>query len=439
MLSKREHSIIMKILCASDIHLGKRPVQFAVNFTEFTSADGWEALVDYAIESRTDVITLSGDVIDHANSYLEAFGPLERGLAKLATTGIDVVAVAGNHDWDVLPRLIERTTPKNLHLLGRDGIWESITLNRKGTVARFDGWSFPSQYYYDNPIKSYNIPYDNSIPTIGLLHGDLNVPGSRYAPFTDADLAGVPLSAWALGHIHKPILLQQNHGIGSFYAGSLQGLDPGETGIHGAWLIQVNSHSQIIPQHIALAPLRFDWLKVDVTGIIDEIAFQERISQALSKYGENLIPNLGNTPRTISIRISTSGRTKLHNMIDKFSEHLVGISEPYRVGDCILIIEKIIDNSVPDYNLVELAKMSNPPGHLAKLILSLEEGNQPDNINHFADDVIQKLRSVRDNRSFSSLQNHRLFDAPIDDGLAQDVIKREAYRLLNSLIEGRIA
>jgi len=79
----------------------------------------WGDTVSYAVEQAVDVVALTGDVVDAQNKRYEALGPLQRGLRRLEEAGIPVVAVAGNHDFDALPRLAEMVEAEHFHLLGR--------------------------------------------------------------------------------------------------------------------------------------------------------------------------------------------------------------------------------------------------------------------------------------------------------------------------------
>src|SRR5690606_30847102 len=97
----------MRVLCAGDLHIGRRPTRLPsdVDSSRLSCARSWESIVDYAVDQRVDVLALSGDVVDQSNKFYEAIGPLERGLARLRAAGVATVAVAGNHDHDVLPQL----------------------------------------------------------------------------------------------------------------------------------------------------------------------------------------------------------------------------------------------------------------------------------------------------------------------------------------------
>src|SRR5690554_238804 len=88
----------VRVLCAGDLHIGRRSSKLPESYSsaDHGCAGAWDAIVDAALAKKVDVVALSGDLVDRANRYFEAIGPLERGLRQLAEQGIDTYAVAGN-------------------------------------------------------------------------------------------------------------------------------------------------------------------------------------------------------------------------------------------------------------------------------------------------------------------------------------------------------
>ena len=134
------------------------------------------------------MVLLSGDVVDRQNRFYESHAPLEQGLRELASNGISTVAVAGNHDFDVLRNLHQAIEIEQFHLLGTGGHWESIELTHHGETLRIDGWSFPSQHVETSPLATYSDEATDANYHIGVVHGDLDVVASRYAPLALANL-----------------------------------------------------------------------------------------------------------------------------------------------------------------------------------------------------------------------------------------------------------
>jgi len=60
--------------------------------------------------------------------------------------GISVFLVSGNHDYDVLPALMDKNQFKHVHLLGRSGDWEFKSVEIAGQNIQFTGWSYPNMH-----------------------------------------------------------------------------------------------------------------------------------------------------------------------------------------------------------------------------------------------------------------------------------------------------
>ena len=100
------------ILAIGDVHLGAAcsglPGEidsWGVDPAELTPATALRRAVDFAIEKGVDAALFAGDVVDGDNARFEAMAPLEESVRRLLDKGIGVMAVAGNHDFEALPRL----------------------------------------------------------------------------------------------------------------------------------------------------------------------------------------------------------------------------------------------------------------------------------------------------------------------------------------------
>ena len=82
--------------------------------------------MDAALDAKVRAVALAGDVVEKEDDFFEAYRELATGVKALTDAGIDVVAVAGNHDVKVLPRLANDLL--KFKLLGRGGQWESWTV-----------------------------------------------------------------------------------------------------------------------------------------------------------------------------------------------------------------------------------------------------------------------------------------------------------------------
>jgi hypothetical protein len=325
-----------------------------------------------------DAVVLAGDVVQADNARFEAFGPLKEGIDRLTAAGIDVCAVAGNHDTEILPRLAAQIA--GFHLLGEGGRWsDHVIRSGKADQVRLIGWSFPAREVHGSPFASSLPAASSDCPTLGVLHCDLDAAGSRYAPvrqveFTAAESAAAQVAGWFLGHIHKPTLKETTPPLG--YLGSLVGLDPTETGLHGPWLVEVASSGSISCRQVPLAPLRWEEITVSVAGWREpDCDLADQLTRELYTLYNQLADQLGHT-RALGCRVVLEGRLEASS---RLSEAVAALADPLRealvvpVQQTCLFVERIVDRHTPAVPLAELAAGQDLPALLARDLLALQQ------------------------------------------------------------------
>ncbi|MEE3368015.1 MAG: DNA repair exonuclease [Planctomycetota bacterium] len=399
----------VKILSTADLHIGRSPTRVpdAIR-TQSSCARMWLAIVELAIREEVDLVTLSGDVVDHANRFFEATGPLESGIARLAQAGIDTYAVSGNHDHDVLPRIVDAVATDRFHLLGRNGQWESADFVRNGKPQlRIWGWSFPDRHYDTNPLAGWTGGVNDQLPSVGLLHADLDVLDSRYAPVSRSELAARPLTAWLLGHVHTPQTHEMESGSTLLYPGSPQAMDPGETGVHGPWLIEIHSRSQSTARQISLSKVRYSELEIDLSGVETKDALDACLLEQTQHHLET-IARTNTPPEFVSLRIELTGRTQLCGQID---DHVRSLDLLERSCESVTQkVEKVTNRTLPAIDLQQLAQQHDPPGVLARTLLELQAGRSNDSLQALLDEAYQKQRDVFQSSSYATLSGDTLPD-----------------------------
>jgi len=364
-----------RFLCTGDVHLGRRPARVPVGDETLAVSHVWERIVDAALDRAVDAVVLTGDVVDAENKMYEAYGALERGIQRLLEGGVEVVAVAGNHDHDAFPRLVRAIEHDGFHLLGAGGQWDEVRLRRaEAGPVRVVGWSFPETTVTESPLASLDLS-EVEAPTVGVLHCEAGRAEGRYAPVLRDALARSPVDAWLLGHIHAPT----EHWAGDqlqLYPGSPQPLDPGEGGTHGAWQVEVPPAGPVRAEQIPLASLRYDSATVDVSDLDEPgdadpavlSALREGLSDALEQW-----PRL----RHVAYRLRFEGRTQHQQALTEQARDIVDeLQVPVDEGTAT--VEDFELQTRPDYDLEALAESNDPPGVLAQLLLDLRAGKTDD-------------------------------------------------------------
>ena len=361
----------MKILAVGDIHLGRTPSrlppELAAQARRFGPAVAWERAVEAAVDARVRAVLLAGDVVDRDDDFFEAYGHLARGVQRLADADIGVMGVAGNHDVKVLPRLAGEIPA--FRLLGAGGEWEHCDIADGRESVAIWGWSFPQARVMQSPLPDAPFKRRPGL-NLGLLHCDRGAGASPYAPVTGTELERAGLDGWLLGHIHVPDALTPASPNG--YLGSLTGLNRGETGARGPWLITVRQGSIEQVEHLPLAPLRWQRLNVDIEGISEPADAKGRLLAALRDL-DGKLADAACRPDAVGLDLRLRGRSRFG------AAAVAGFSGEDReridigAGGIHYFIESISPQNRPEIELEKLAEQGDPPGLLAQRLLWIEE------------------------------------------------------------------
>lgn len=354
----------MKILAVGDMHLGRVPVALPDDLAESAGSLGpetaWTRCVEEAISRQVEAVLLAGDVVDRERDFFAGYAMLKTGITTLLENGIRVVAVAGNHDTAVLPRLADALP--DLKLLGRGGEWEYLALG-EGSVL---GWSFPGPRVVHSPLESLPVRHAPR-PCLGLLHCDRDQADSPYAPVRTSELEAAPVDAWLLGHVHQPDLNGGTRPIG--YLGSVSALRASETGIRGPWLIEVRD-AGISARQIALAPLAFDALDLDVSGL--ERA--EQLDGAVLAAGKRQVADRVENdalPDALGLRIRLTGEHRAVSALADTAANITAQQPVFEASGCRVFVDKIESAVSAPLDLEALARQPDPAGLLARDLLLL--------------------------------------------------------------------
>jgi DNA repair exonuclease SbcCD nuclease subunit len=421
----------MKLLLSGDLHIGRSStrVPASVPREELRAANAWHRLVDLAIDERVAAVCLSGDIIDQDNKFWEAIGALEHDINRLANAGIRTFAVAGNHDHDVLTRLTNHLPCEQFTLLGRGGVWERITFD-KGSEGRLhiDGWSFPASRMHTSPLDGYNLPTDHATPTLGIVHGDLDVLNTPYARLDLRRLQSLPPAGWLLGHVHASKLIHADGSPWVLYPGSPQALDPGETGIHGPWIVNVESGALRLPEQRPLSNVWYGCCQVDLSGTTDESDVEGAVLNGIRDEIRRIVSQLGSPPAAISLRLRLAGSTPAASMVRPMAKRVVE-DLSMAIADATVCIDTIDIETVPAVDLAEHAKSKSATGVLARLLLDLDSSE-------LSSDIADLLRRVRS--SLEELERSKDFIAldrrEIDEQRAREYLRSGARALLTELV-----
>lgn len=419
----------IEVLCTADIHIGRRPNQLPERFepADFSPRTIWTDLAESAVSRGVDAVVVAGDLVDRENKYAEAFGAVESVATTLAEAGIPLVAVAGNHDVNVLPDLAEAID--NLQVLGRNGTWERTTISDVDGEhsLHLDGWSFPGRHHHDSPVAAYDL-VDDGVPRLGVVHADVSGE-DRYAPVAVDDLATSGHVGWVLGHLHVPGLRHENPPV--LYPGSLQPLDPSETGNHGAWVVSVETDGTVSTDPMGSATLQYEEAVVSTTpdqGFHDVVdATHEQLRETVMKCG----------PETelLAVSVTITGRTEAHTDLRGRRGELEDI-ELIDSGTTVRVRDVTVDTN-PPIDLAARAGDDNPVGYLAGLLRALDGEESVEPYRDVVEAAHTSVRETHDSNAYRELKSEDETYSRPTKAETKDVLRRQTRELIDAFVEQR--
>lgn len=407
-------------VAAADLHLGRTiaslPEALRDRSRELGPFGALERIVDLAKRERVDAVLLAGDVVDDDGAYFEVFAALQDAVAKL--DGVPLMAVAGNHDARVLPRLADAID--GLTLLGPGGTWQSHTIETVVGGVEILGWSFPAPHCTASPFET--TPPPRSGPRIGMLHGDVDAPKSVYAPFRPADLREHSADAWLLGHVHVPSHERLGSETPSGYLGSACGLDPREPGPRGAWLLRFDG-SRATLEHRPLAPIAWANVLVECGGIEPgelDASLQREAERAASGFPD---------ASAVGVRMTLIGEHEAWRDLHAKARSVETL-RPWRHTGGSVFIENLAGRVTPPLPLEQLAVERTAAGRIAGLILDLQRGEADELVGSATD----QFAATASNRYLRPPDlGERVFELPD----ARQTLVREARAMLGELLAQR--
>lgn len=346
--------------CA-DLHLGepfrgvrpgnRGPWTEAIGKATFTA---FERVVDAAVNAHADALLIAGDVYDSASHSLAAQMAFARELYRAAERGIQIFIVHGNHDPEEAWRA-DIPLPPSVHVFSSRCV-ESVPLMAGGEqAATVYGISYPSRHVKENLAASFRRSAGDGF-AIGMLHTDVGVPDSPYAPCTMEDLRASGMDYWALGHIHRrQVLSEAPYAV---YPGNTQGLDRTETGAKGCYLVDVGAYGTVTMKFIETDAVRWLDMEVDISEMPDQEALFREITRCRAALKtETGKPNM--------VRLILTGRGPLRKAVSSESGQefiLQTLNDKEQFRHLFAYFCGIEDRTQPELDLLERRQLPDVLG-----------------------------------------------------------------------------
>ena len=377
-------------------------------------------IIDLCVKEKVDFLVISGDIFDSENKSLAAQLKFVSELKRLSERGIPTYFICGNHD-PLSTWLEDLQMPENVFRFNSSEV-ENVTFQKNNSpIADIYGISFQNKVVNQNLARNYQLKSNPSPISIAILHGTTGIPGQHenYAPFKVEDVSNKGFDYWALGHIHKrQIVNEQTPKI--VYPGNPQGRDFGETGPKGCYIVEINENN--IPK-LKFEPtqlISFEDVQIDLSGEDKIDKLPERIEEVktnIDGYDENT---------SYCLRITLKGRTSLHSLLNKQGE-INQLSEHFNEGQLnqtnFTWIDKIEVKTQPDIDIELVKKGTDFPAELLKTIEGYE--NNPKKIEELIKNVEEDLISYQAKRELAELSESE----------QKEIHEKAKWMLLDQLIK----
>lgn len=275
-----------RFIHAADIHLDSPLRSLAMRHPDLAELIGnatrqaFVRIIDLCLAEQVDGLLIAGDLYDGDQSSMKTARFLAEQLRRLDQAGIRTFVIRGNHD--AMSRITkELVLPDSVKVFG--GRAEALEL--PGPAGRvpivIHGLSFAQPHAPESLLGKYRPPVEGAV-NIGMLHTSLaGTPGhDLYAPCNLADLRATGFRYWALGHVHKRAIVNDDTCTIAM-PGMPQGRDINEAGPKSVSLVTVGDDRSIDIEERVTSVAQFERVTVDVTGMEDWRELVSRLGRAL--------------------------------------------------------------------------------------------------------------------------------------------------------------
>lgn len=311
----------------------------AVERIRTATRKAFENLVTEAVEREVDFVVIAGDLYDGDWRDYQTGLFFVRQMGRLSQADIPAYILYGNHD-------AESKITKSLSLPGNVNIFSAKrpeTFRLESINAAIHGRGYADRDVTENLAASYPEPVRGAF-NIGVLHTGLGgMDGhANYAPCILGELLAKGYDYWALGHVHQGRVINENPHV--VFPGNLQGRHIRETGPKGAYLVTVEDNDITGFSLIHTDVVRWEVVKVDITGC-------ERISEAAERVGNALEEAIAGRAddRMLACRVELEGSTKIHDSLLVSGEHILAEARAAALGfgDEAAWVERVVVSTVP--------------------------------------------------------------------------------------------
>lgn len=235
-------------------------------------------MIKYVSDGNFDMMLISGDLFDSRNVSPETEECVLRALASL---DCPVVIAPGNHDPYALVEIYSSDKlPENVYVFNSAEM-QVLTFEELG--VQVCGYAFVESNTFDRDALAKFTPPTFDGVTILCAHAELDVPASKTAPLSSADIAECGFAYAALGHVHRHSMIQKGGSLIA-YCGVPEGRAFDEIGEGGAISLTIDGES-VSAERIIFSERRFILESFDADGAADCGELTKKLSEYVKSRG----------------------------------------------------------------------------------------------------------------------------------------------------------
>jgi len=219
---------LVKFIHTGDLHLGLKfqKVSFQREKAMERRRELWstfERIVSYARDNRMDFLLIAGDLFEESYFTMADITRVRDTFRE--AEDVNIIISAGNHDYKGIKSLYNKIEwTSNVTIFNGDNIQKKEFKDLNTVIY---GYSWETMEIRENNLFN-GLTIDKTKNNILVLHGELG-NHSSYLPLNVDGLNNLNMDYIALGHIHKPQIINERMA----YCGCPEPLDFGETGDRG--------------------------------------------------------------------------------------------------------------------------------------------------------------------------------------------------------------
>ena len=309
----------MKFIHTGDIHLGASP-DIGYSWSKQREKEIWDSfvsLIEKIKQENIDLLLIAGDFF-HRQPLVRELKEVDYLFSTIPNT--QVVIVAGNHDYIKSNSQYQKFAWSD----NVTGMWEDEW--QEQYFPQIDTWIYGMSYHsreISQMLGSQVVHNGKTGKHILMLHGG----DDSHMPFNKAELLKSSFDYIALGHIHRPQIIEANK---MAFCGALEPLDRNDIGEHGYIKGEINERG-IRTEFMPVALRSYITLDVEVNAMMTQFELETRVSQMVAEQGTNNI-------YTVNLRGFRNGETFF------LAQSVMDLGN----------IVKVIDETKPDYDVAKL-------------------------------------------------------------------------------------